>query len=233
MFETTGNIASKRTFTAQEIKVLNDTYKPLTARQRIEKLYHDFQTTDVMLTSSFAATSAFLLKLVSDVNLKQEVFFIDTGYHFEETLKYKKTLEEKYKLNVTSISAIKEEHAFTTKDQTWSKNPDFCCSINKVRPLDGIKAEYNIWMSGLMEWQSDHRSSLNIFEQRGNILKFYPLLDISKEFRDAYIKEHKLPFHPLVAKGYHSIGCTHCTVSGEDRSGRWNNNPKTECGLHL
>jgi phosphoadenosine phosphosulfate reductase len=88
-------------------------------------------------------------------------------------------------------------------------------------------------MSGLMEWQSDHRSSLNIFEQRGNILKFYPLLDISKELRDAYIQEHQLPFHPLVAKGYHSIGCKHCTVPGEDRGGRWNNNPKTECGLHL
>lgn len=233
MFETTSNISSKRTFTSQEIEILNDVYKPLTARQRIEKLYHDFQITDVMLTSSFAATSAFLLKLVSDVNLKQEVFFIDTGYHFEETLNYKKTLEEKYNLNITSISAIKEEHIFTTKDQTWSKNPDFCCSINKVRPLDRIKAQYNIWMSGLMEWQSDHRSSLNIFEQRGNILKFYPLLDISKELRDAYIQEHQLPFHPLVAKGYHSIGCKHCTVPGEDRGGRWNNNPKTECGLHL
>ena len=107
MFETTSNISSKRTFTSQEIEILNDVYKPLTARQRIEKLYHDFQITDVMLTSSFAATSAFLLKLVSDVNLKQEVFFIDTGYHFEETLNYKKTLEEKYNLNITSISAIK------------------------------------------------------------------------------------------------------------------------------
>ena len=233
MFETTSNISSKRTFTSQEIEILNDVYKPLTARQRIEKLYHDFQITDVMLTRQFAATSAFLLKLVSDVNLKQEVFFIDTGYHFEETLNYKKTLEEKYNLNITSISAIKDEHVFTTKDQTWSKNPDFCCSINKVRPLDRIKAQYNIWMSGLMEWQSDHRSSLNIFEQRGNILKFYPLLDISKELRDAYIQEHQLPFHPLVAKGYHSIGCKHCTVPGEDRGGRWNNNPKTECGLHL
>ena len=81
MFETTSNISSKRTFTSQEIEILNDVYKPLTASQRIEKLYHDFQITDVMLTSSFAATSAFLLKLVSDVNLKQEVFFIDTGYH--------------------------------------------------------------------------------------------------------------------------------------------------------
>jgi phosphoadenosine phosphosulfate reductase len=186
-----------------------------------------------MLTSSFAATSAFLLKLFSEVNTNQKVFFIDTGYHFEETLKYKEKLEQLYNLNVTSITAIKEEHEFTTKDETWKKNPDFCCSINKVRPLETIKKQYKVWVSGLMEWQSDHRASLDIFEMRGEILKFYPLLDITKEQRDAYIEKHQLPFHPLVAKGYHSIGCSHCTVPGEDRSGRWNNNPKTECGLHL
>ena len=182
---------------------------------------------------SFAATSAFLLKLVSDANVEQQVFFIDTGYHFEDTIQYKSLLEKKYNLNVTSVSALKEAHQFTTKDKTWSKNPDFCCSINKVKPLDVIKQNYSIWMSGLMKWQSDHRATLDIFELRGDILKFYPLLDVKKEDRDAYIEKYQLPFHPLVAKGYHSIGCKHCTVPGEDRSGRWNNNPKTECGLHL
>ena len=223
----------KRVFTEEEIKALNKKYKPLSIQERIQELYKDFDVAEVMLTSSFAATSAFLLKLFSDVNKEQKVFFIDTGYHFDETLNYKKKLTEKYGLNVKSISAIKEEHEFTTKDETWRKNPDFCCSINKVRPLETIKKHYSVWVSGLMEWQSDHRSSLNIFEERGEILKFYPLLDVTKEERDEFIEKHQLPFHPLVAKGYNSIGCTHCTVPGEDRSGRWNNNPKTECGLHL
>jgi len=223
----------KRVFTEEEIQALNKKYKPLSIQERIEELYKDFDVAEVMLTSSFAATSAFLLKLFSDVNKEQKVFFIDTGYHFDETLNYKKKLTEKYGLNVKSISAIKEEHEFTTKDETWRKNPDFCCSINKVRPLETIKKHYSVWVSGLMEWQSDHRSSLNIFEERGEILKFYPLLDVTKEERDEFIEKHQLPFHPLVAKGYNSIGCTHCTVPGEDRSGRWNNNPKTECGLHL
>ncbi|GGG57260.1 phosphoadenylyl-sulfate reductase [Bizionia arctica] len=217
----------------EKIKSLNRKYKSLSATNRIKELYKDFDVSEVMLTSSFAATSAFLLKLFSDVNKEQPVFFIDTGYHFEETLKYKEKLEQLYGLNVKSIGAIKEEHEFTTKDETWKKNPDFCCSINKVSPLETIKKRYNVWVSGLMEWQSDHRASLDIFEMRGEILKFYPLLDVTKEERDAFIDEHKLPFHPLVAKGYHSIGCSHCTVPGEDRSGRWNNNPKTECGLHL
>lgn len=232
MFENASEIKQVQ-LTDAEIAALNKKYKPLSATQRIKELYNDFDVDDVMLTSSFAATSAFFLKLFSEANQEQKVFFIDTGYHFEETLKYKEELKKLYGLNVSSISALKEEHDFTTQDETWKKNPDFCCSINKVRPLDIIKNKYKVWASGLMEWQSDHRATLDIFEIRGNILKFYPLLDITKEQRDEYIEEHQLPFHPLVSKGYNSIGCSHCTVPGEDRSGRWNNNPKTECGLHL
>jgi phosphoadenosine phosphosulfate reductase len=233
MFETSKDISTKASISPETIAALNQRYHALSAKERIAQLYKDFKQNEVMLTSSFAATSAFLLKLVSEVNPQQTVFFIDTGYHFDETLEYKTYLTEKYGLTVTSIQALKEEHAFTTKDQTWTKNPDFCCSINKVKPLDAIKQHYTVWMSGLMKWQSDHRATLDIFEERNGILKFYPLLDISKETRDAYIAEHDLPFHPLVAKGYHSIGCKHCTIPGEDRNGRWNNNPKTECGLHL
>lgn len=226
-------IDEKRIISDQEIKFLNKKYKPLSVIDRIKTLYEDFEEAEIMVTSSFAATSAFLLKLFSEVNNQQIIYFIDTGYHFDETLSYKKQLSKTYNLRVKSLSALKQEHAFTTKDKTWSKNPDFCCSINKVKPLEAIKKRYSLWVSGLMEWQSDHRNTLNIFEKRGEILKFYPLLDVSKVERDAFIKKHGLPFHPLVSKGYHSIGCKHCTVPGENRNGRWNNNPKTECGLHL
>lgn len=224
---------SRKSFTAEEIKALNDTYRPLTPTERIHQLYKDFEAGEIMLTSSFAATSALLLREFSLVNPAQKIYFIDTGYHFEETLIYKDYLTKLYGLDVESIGAGKDEHAFTTKDETWRKNPDFCCSINKVSPLDTIKRKFNVWVSGLMEWQSDHRATLDIFEERGGILKFYPLLDVSKEGREEYITHHHLPFHPLVGKGYNSIGCSHCTVPGEDRGGRWNNNPKTECGLHL
>lgn len=225
--------SKKRILSSKEIKALNRKYKKLTVKERINQLYNDFDLDEIMLTSSFAATSAFFLKLFSDVNKKQPIYFIDTGYHFEQTLSYKKELERLYELNVKSIRALKEEFIFTQQDKTWTKNPDFCCYINKVKPLDLIKSNFTVWASGLMKWQSDHRSTLNIFEMRNGILKFYPLLDVSKKDRDAYIKEHQLPFHPLVAEGYHSIGCSHCTVPGKGRNGRWNNNPKTECGLHL
>lgn len=226
-------VTEKRKVSSAEVAELNKKYRDLSLHERIEQLYKDFSKPEIMLTSSFAATSAFLLKVFSEVNQDQLVYFIDTGYHFKETLEYREKLTQLYGLKVQSISAFKEEHEFTTKDKTWKKNPDFCCYINKVKPLDLIKAKYTVWVSGLMEWQSDHRASLNIFENRGEILKFYPLLDVTKEERDEYIEKHKLPFHPLVAKGYFSIGCSHCTTPGEERSGRWNNNPKTECGLHL
>lgn len=223
----------KRKVSATEIAFLNKKYKDLSLYSRVREIYNDFSSAEIMLTSSFAATSAFLLKVIADVNKEQLVHFIDTGYHFKETLEYKKELSRLYGLQVKSISAIREEHDFTTADETWKKNPDFCCHINKVKPLDIIKSQYTVWMSGLMEWQSDHRATLDIFEERGDILKFYPLLDISREERDDFIREHNLPFHPLVARGYHSIGCSHCTAAGEARKGRWNNKPKTECGLHL
>ena len=223
----------RRTFSEKEIKKLNDKYNPLTVTQRIEELYKDFEVQEVMLTSSFAATSAFLLRVFSIINPQQKIFFINTGYHFPETLQYKTQLTDLYGLNVEDICADKVDHEFTDSDKTWEKDPNLCCSINKVIPLNNSKERYTVWVSGLMEWQSDHRATLDIFEERGGILKFYPLLDVTVEEREKYIKENNLPFHPLIEKGYFSVGCKHCTVPGKGREGRWNNNPKTECGLHL
>jgi phosphoadenosine phosphosulfate reductase len=227
------DLGIKKEYSAQEIEALNQKYHKLTPEQRVTELYKDFAQEEVMLTSSFAATSAFLLKLFSDVNKSQKIYFIDTGYHFKETLIYKDYLTPLYDLNVHNVTADTWKHEFTSKDETWSKDPNMCCSINKVEPLEGLKKIYSVWASGLMAWQSNHRSSLDIFEQRNGIIKFYPLLDISREERDNFIKDHHLPFHPLISKGYYSIGCTHCTKPGEGRDGRWNNSPKTECGLHL
>ena len=224
---------NKSIFTAEEIAELNKKHKGLTPIERIKLLYEDFGTDEIMLTSSFAATSAFLLKLFTEVKQEQKVFFIDTGYHFEESLIYKDYLSKLYNLNVVEVRAEDWKHEFTQKDRTWEKDPDYCCQINKVEPLESIKKDFKVWVSGLMKWQSDHRSSLDVFEERNGMLKFYPLLDVTREEREDFIKEHHLPFHPLISKGYYSIGCSHCTKPGKGREGRWNNSPKTECGLHL
>ena len=219
--------------TLDRLGELNKKYRSLNVHKRIEELYHDFDVSDIMLTSSFAATSAMLLKFFSDVNKDQLIYFIDTGYHFKETLIYKEYLTKLYDLNVLDVTSEEWKHTFTTEDKTWTKDPDLCCSINKVQPLESIKEKYTVWVSGLMRWQSDNRSSLDIFEERNGMIKFYPLLDVTQDERESFIKDHHLPFHPLISKGYFSIGCEHCTIPGKGREGRWNNSPKTECGLHL
>ncbi len=223
----------KHQLTSEEIATLNEQMTPLSPLQRLIRLYRIFDADEIMLTSSFAATSALLLRWVSEANKDQKVHFIDTGYHFKETLEYVDELSELLQLEVERTRAERWKHDWTRQDETWKKDPDFCCSINKVEPLDQVKNNKSIWISGLMKWQSDHRSSLNFFEERGGMLKFYPLLDLTREERDDFIRKYSLPFHPLVKKGYNSIGCENCTVPGEDRTGRWNNHPKTECGLHL
>jgi len=157
-----------------EIEVLNKEFVSLTPHQRVEKLYQSFDGDEIMLTSSFAATSAMLLKVFSDVNKDQIIYFIDTGYHFKETLIYKEYLTQLYDLNVKSVTAEDWKHKFTSEDKTWTKNPDYCCSINKVEPLQELKKEHTVWVSGLMKWQSNHRSTLDFFEERSEIVKFYP-----------------------------------------------------------
>jgi phosphoadenosine phosphosulfate reductase len=215
------------------IQALNEQYRPLNFEARIRRLYTDFAPDKVLVTSSFAATSAYFLHIVATIRPEQVVHFIDTGYHFAETLEYRQYLIDRFGLTVKDVRAEDWQHQFTQEEKTWSKDPDFCCSVNKVEPLEQIKSQYQVWVSSLMRWQTEHRAELDIFEVRRGVIKFNPMIDVSQAERDAYISEHDLPFHPLVAKGYSSIGCKHCTVPGDGRSGRWVGKPKTECGLHL
>lgn len=216
-----------------DVEALNAKYQPLSFEERIRALYQDFEPAKVMVTSSFAATSAYFLHIISRIRPEQTVLFINTGYHFPETLAYKDYLVKLLGLTVKDVSPDEWQHTFTAQEQTYKTDPDFCCSVNKVAPLEEVKKDYQVWVSSLMRWQTPHRAGLDIFEERRGIIKFYPMIDVSKAERDAYIREHALPFHPLVAKGYSSIGCMHCTVPGDDRGGRWVDTPKTECGLHL
>lgn len=230
---TTSAVQTSHQSLEEQLRELNSRYHPLTPEERVRQLYRDFDADEVMLTSSFATNSAFLLHLFATTAPEQVIHFIDTGYHFPETLEYKRKLTELYHLKVVDVHPEAWKHEYTLKDQTWKTDPDFCCSINKVEPLEEVKKNYSVWVSGLMRWQTEHRAGLDIFEYRGGIIKFYPLLDVTKEQRDAYIRNHKLPFHPLVARGYSSVGCTHCTRPGDDRCGRWVDSSKSECGLHL
>ena len=214
------------------VELLNDIFMPLNFEERIRLLYRYFDEKDVLFTSSFGGNSVFLLYFVSSIRPTQTVHFIDTTYHFEETLTYKRQLTERFGLRVVDILPGPEENALTREEKWWKDHPRMCCSINKVVPLEAVKARHKVWISGLMAFQTEFRSHLRVFERQGDILKFHPLVEVGEWEVLYHFSLHNLPRHPLEAQGYGSIGCTHCTQKGEGRSGRFNGQGRTECGLH-
>ncbi len=213
------------------LETLNKRYKSLTPEQRILKLYEDFD--DILLTSSFGTTAVYQLHLFYKQGIRQPVHFIDTRYHFKETMDYKENLTKLLGLKVIDILPDEKDNYFSKIGELWKYNPDQCCQINKVDPFEKVKNKFNVWVSGLMSWQSNHREELGIFEIKKGMLKFYPILDSKEEDVNRYIEQNKLPVHPLKPLGYESIGCLHCTIKGKKRKGRWSQTIKTECGLHL
>ncbi len=211
---------------------LNRIFEPLDFYGRIKKLYKIFNVDDVLLTSSFGTKSVFMLHLLKQIAPKQKVHFIDTTYHFPETLAYKKELTELLDLNIIEVFPNKAENEITRTEEYWKDHPRMCCSINKIVPLEKYVTHHKIWISGLMSYQTDYRSRLRVFEQQGDIIKFHPLIDINEGEFLYYLDKNKLPRHPLEKYGYGSIGCKHCTIKGQGRAGRWSGTGKTECGLH-
>jgi len=195
-------------------------------------MYRIFDQSDVLVTSSFGTNAVFLLHLISKIRPTQQVHFIDTTYMFEETMEYKRELTERFGLNLVEISPDPTQNKLTRDEQWWKEHPNMCCTINKVSPLEPIKAAHEVWISGLMSFQTPFRAKLNIFEKQGDIIKFHPLIDLPEGEFLYQMSLNQLPEHPLKAQGYGSVGCTHCTAKGEGREGRWKNSTKTECGLH-
>jgi len=214
------------------VEELNAIFTPLPFKERIARLYQYFEKKEVLFTSSFGTKSVFLLHLVSQTESGQKVHFIDTTYHFKETLKYKRKVSKLLNLDVIDVLPREAENKITQDDQWWIEHPKMCCSINKIVPLEPIVERHKVWISGLMAKQTKFRSYLRVFEQQGDILKFHPLVDIDEGEMLYHKSYYKLPSHPLEKHGYGSIGCRHCTVKGEGRSGRWKGKNKTECGLH-
>lgn len=220
--------------TTTRLEELNQHYEGLTPSMRIKQFYKDFAVDRVLVTSSFAANSAYFLYLFSTYgDPNQAIHFIDTRFHFDETLRYKEFLTEKYKLKVINITPHQAQNKAAQKEELWKKNPDLCCEINKVQPLSSIAKKYHVWASGLMRSQNEHRKNLRVFEEKKGSLRFYPIIDINPMERDLFTAKEHLPTHPLVKEGYHSIGCKHCTVKGQNREGRWVGLAKNECGLHI
>lgn len=214
------------------IDELNEIFTPMTYEERIAHLYDFFSEEEVMVTSSFGTKSVFLLYLLHKIQPTQKIYFIDTTYHFPETLQYKEELIQRLQLKVIDVLPNERENKITREESWWIGHPKMCCSVNKVVPLEPIKAKHKIWISGLMSYQTEFRSHLRIFEQQGDIIKFHPIIDIEEGEFLYQMGVNQLPSHPLEELGFGSIGCVNCTQQGEGRSGRWKGTDKTECGLH-
>ncbi|SDM04798.1 phosphoadenosine phosphosulfate reductase [Catalinimonas alkaloidigena] len=214
-----------------DISSLNEIFKPLSPLRRMQELYRHFDESEVLVTSSFGTTSAYLLHLIQRVRPTQPIYFIDTTYHFPETLAYRDQLADQLNLNIISLRPDQHLNAYTRENKTWAHDPDLCCSVNKNDTLSPLKMRHKVWVSGVMGYQTPLREQLNIFEQN-DIIKFHPVLNSTEADVRRYTSYFRLPPHPLQAKDYHSIGCVHCTQQGTGRSGRWAGKGKIECGLH-
>jgi len=228
-------------FTEHDAVRLNRMFRGSSAQEMLAGLIEGDLAGDLAIVSSFGAESAVLLHLVVEVDARVPVLFLDTGKHFAETLAYRDALVERLGLNLVVLEPDAAELA--AKDESglrWSYDPDGCCEIRKVKPLAKALEGYDASLTGRKAFQSSTRASLPRFEidtsDAQGRLKINPLIDWTAEDIEAYFEAHDLPRHPLVARGFPSIGCEPCThkvAPGEDpRSGRWKGWDKTECGIH-
>ena len=193
----------------------------------------------VAVISSFGAESAVLLDLVAQADPSVPVFFLDTKRHFPETLEYRDRLSRRLGLSdVRTLSPTpKALHDRDPQDQLADFDPDACCALRKVEPLDLVLPDFDVWITGRTRSQSATRAALPLVDpQPDGSVKLNPLAGWGPEKIEAQMQRRDLPRHPLVAKGYTSIGCAPCTRAvkdGEDgRAGRWAGLAKTECGIH-
>lgn len=194
---------------------------------------------DIAATSSFQSQSVPLLHMIAEVTPEMPVFFLDTGFHFPETLAFRDRLVKEWGLNVRVIKPDVGHDGFQRQyGELYRTDPDMCCYINKVEPLRKARQGLRGWISGIRRDQTEQRRDTPVIAvlPSGQV-KICPMVRWTRRDVWQYISQHDLPTHPLMKEGYLSIGCAPCTRpvgEGEDeRSGRWAGQNKTECGLHI
>ncbi len=225
---------------AERVAALNARYRHHSATSVLEHALRDRDLGRVALVSSFGAESVVLLHLVSVIAPETPVLFIDTRMLFPETLDYQRELAERLHLcDIRTIRANPARVGFEDPDGTLHRfNPDACCNIRKVEPLERALLRFDGWITGRKRFQGGGREGVEFFEAEGELrIKVNPLAHWGREDIQEYMVENRLPRHPLVARGYPSIGCAPCTTPvkpGEDpRAGRWRGSDKSECGIHF
>jgi phosphoadenosine phosphosulfate reductase len=186
------------------------------------------------LTVSFGGGGVVLAYMISQIDKTVPVIFLDTGFHFPETLAFKTRFVEQYGLNLVEMRPL------TDPGPLYQTDPDRCCWIRKVEPLQRALTGFDAWISAVRSEQGNGRAGVDLLEYHESdgqpIVKVFPLAAWSRDDVRRYIAEHNILYHPLLDRGYTSIGCWPCTrptLPGEaERAGRWSGTAKTECGLH-
>ena len=183
---------------------------------------------------------AVLVELAAKARPGVEVLFLDTGYHFAETIGTRDAVETVYDVKIVNA---RPEHSVAEQDSLlgrdlFAREPNRCCALRKVVPLQQTLAGYGAWVTGVRRVEAPTRANtpLVTYDEKFGLVKVNPIAAWTDEDMDAYIAEHNVLVNPLVAEGYPSIGCAPCTAkpaAGADkRSGRWAGTAKIECGLH-
>lgn len=193
----------------------------------------------LFVSSSFQTHSIPLLHLVSRFDASIPVFFLETGFHFPETRQFRDAIAEQLGLNVVSLESPIQK--ISQRDAQgrflFASDPDECCYLNKVLPLEPVLQSHDVWIAGVRRDQTRFRQDLaEEVKGRHGTVKYHPMLDWTSKMVWEYRKAHALPEHPLEASGYLSVGCIPCTRSWDERAtkrdGRWAGMRKDECGLH-
>jgi phosphoadenosine phosphosulfate reductase len=198
----------------------------LSAQEVLAHVVEEFHPR-LYVACSFQKEASVILDILLRIEPQARVFTLDTGVLFPETYETWRRIEERYGI---TIDVYKGEWV----DGLWQHDPDACCGMRKVEPLERALSAVDAWITGLRRDQSPRRGGTAKLEidPRGKY-KCAPLADWSEKDVWRYIAEHDVIYHPLHDRGYDSIGCTHCTVAGRARDGRWAGTDKIECGLHL
>ena len=192
----------------------------------------------ICVTSSM--TDAVIVHLASAISPGIDVIFLDTGYHFPETLGTRDAVTAVYPINLINVTPSRTVAEQDTElgPRLYGRNPDLCCYLRKVVPLERALDPYDAWLTGVRREETSARRDIRPVEwdARRGMVKVNPIVDWTQEQVDSYIAEQGVLVNPLVYEGYPSIGCATCTLpvaAGADpRSGRWAGSGKTECGLH-
>lgn len=192
----------------------------------------------IFATSSFQSHSMPLLHLISRLEDEVPVVFIDTGYHFPETIEFRDQVAQQFNLQIINVrSSVPRIHQRTSGGYLYfTSDTDRCCYLNKIQPMEPILSRYDIWINGVRADQNQSRGTMKVEQPAPfGCTRFHPMLNWTQGMIEKYCLDHSLPKHPLEAKGYFSVGCEPCTVLATDknnRDGRWQGQEKTECGLH-